>query len=476
MRGISSDHRQRNFGDWAHISAVPTSRAGQPPEIEYRGPSTRDELKYHESTQRRDLFWFGGQAAISAFTAGAIGGREPFARRKAQLPPGSLEQRVAALLQAFDAQGNHRTGTEVDNASAQWLAYEARLAGAETSLEPFSLSRVDPQSCYLRIGEHRIDGVPLFDAGFTGPEGVEGTIGPLGSDAEIALVESEVAEPGESSTQRPDEVAEARRSRHKAIVVLTRGVRPGLYLLNASRFLKPFGPPGVQVSDIHSEWLQESAAVRAKVTLVAYVRRTTAQAFNVTAKIVGSVPALGPVVLMAPRSAWWQSVSEQGSRLVCWLEAIRVLAAAGPARGCLFVALSGHELGFLGLEPYIKRRPDLIKRAHAWIFFGSDIGSPRHQNRIHASDDALEQWAVAVMEREGLAIDAKVGHDATARGEAGTIQRGGGRCFTVVCPSDFFHSPADRWPDAVDVGLLARYARAFANGALQLANQPRISG
>jgi hypothetical protein len=52
------------------------------------------------------------------------------------------------------------------------------------------------------------------------------------------LVQSEVAEPSESSTQRPNaervgsiEVAEARRSRHKAVVVLTRGVRPGLYLL-----------------------------------------------------------------------------------------------------------------------------------------------------------------------------------------------------------------------------------------------------
>ena len=120
----------------------------------------RDELKYHESTKRRDLFWFGGQAAITAFTAGAIGGGELFAQRKAQPPPGSLEQRVAALLQAFDAQGNHRTGTEVDNASAQWLAREARLAGVKTSFEPFSLSRVDPQSCYLRIGEHRIDAVP----------------------------------------------------------------------------------------------------------------------------------------------------------------------------------------------------------------------------------------------------------------------------------------------------------------------------
>jgi hypothetical protein len=133
-------------------------------------------LKCHESTQRRDLIWFGGQAAVSALTAGVIG--DLFAQRKPQPSPSSLEQRVAALLQAFDAQGNHRTGTEVDNASAQRLAHEARLAGVETSLEPFSLSRVDPQSCYLRIGEHRIDAVPLFDAAFTGPEGVEGTIGP----------------------------------------------------------------------------------------------------------------------------------------------------------------------------------------------------------------------------------------------------------------------------------------------------------
>src|SRR6476661_3028322 len=149
--------------------------------------------------QRRDLFWLGRQAALSAFTASTFYRGGLFAQENSHVGPVSLEQRVAVLLQAYDAQGNHRTGTEVDNASARWLAREARLAGVETSFEPFSLSRVDPQSCYLRIGEHRIDAVPLFDAGFTGPEGVEGTIGPLGSDAEIALVASEVAEPGESS-------------------------------------------------------------------------------------------------------------------------------------------------------------------------------------------------------------------------------------------------------------------------------------
>ncbi len=424
--------------------------------------------------KRRDLFRFGRQAALSAVTATAINRHAVFAQNESHLAPDALEERVAGVLQAYDAQGNHRTGTEVDNASARWLAHQARQAGVSASLEPFSFSRVDPQSCYLRIGEHRIDAVPLFDAGFTGPAGVEGKIGPLGTDADIALVESQAAELGEPGTEERDEVAEARRSRHKAVVVLTRGVRPGLYLLNASDFRKPFGPPMLQVSGAQSEWLRERAAARAKATLVAHVKRTTLQAFNVTAKVAGSAPGLGPIVIMAPRSAWWQCVSEQGSRLVCWLEAIRVLAAGRPARDCLFVALTGHELGFLGIEPYINRRPDQIKRVHAWIFYGSDIGSPRQRNRIHASDDALERWAVEAMEKEGLVVDTKVPHDAKARGEAGTIQRLGGRFFTVVCGSDVYHSPFDRWPDAVDVSLLAQYAKAFAKGALKLANEPRM--
>jgi len=76
---------------------------------------------------------------------------------------------------------------------------------------------------------------------------------------------------------------------------------------------------------------------------------------------------------MAPRSGWWQCASEQGSRLACWLEAIRVVAGGKPTRDCFFVALSGHELGLLGMEAYIKGRSDLIRRAHVWIFL-SDYG------------------------------------------------------------------------------------------------------
>jgi hypothetical protein len=75
------------------------------------------------------------------------------------------------------------------------------------------------------------------------------------------------------------------------------------------------------------------------------------------------------------------------------------------------------------------------------------------------------------MEREGLTTDRKAARDATPFGEAAIFKRAGGRYVASVCDSDVFHNQADRWPDAVDVTALARYARAFAYGALQLAQQ-----
>ena len=421
--------------------------------------------------KRRAFLAVGGRTAMVALAGSTAGSDRLPALEEPQMPPHGLEQRVAGVIQAYDAQGNHRTGTNVDRASAEWLAKEARQLGAAPALEPFTVSRIDPQSCYLRMEGRRIDCVPVFDAGFTSAEGVRGKFGPLGSDAEIALVESEPAQLNEPGVELRNQVREARSSRHKGVVVLTRGVRPGLFLLNASAFTKPSGPPMLQISSSESEWLRVQAAKRAEATLVAHVNRTAAQAFNVTAKIGGSNPALAPLVLMAPRSAWWQSASEQGSRLACWLEAMRVLAAGKPARDCFFVALSGHELDLLGIDAYIKRRPDLIRRAHVWIFFGSDIGAPQQPNIIHGSDSALEQWTVAAMEKEGLTVNAKASHDSIARGEAGVVQQSGGRFVTVACGSGVYHNVADRWPEAVDVAILARYARAFANGALELAQQ-----
>jgi hypothetical protein len=419
--------------------------------------------------QRRYFLLTTGQAlaiALAARATRAVVSRE---QQPSQASSIELEQRVANVLQTFDSQGNHRTGTAVDSGSAERLAGEVRSIGIRPSLEPFALSRVDPQLTYARIGNRRLDGVPMFDSGFTGADGVSGRLGLLGSDAEIGLAERPTETVG--NIVEVEVLPRARRSRHKAVVLITGANRPGLFLSNASKFLNPSGPPILQVSNVESAWLQLQAQKGTSATIVAYVERVSAEAVHVTATVPGRDPSLAPLVVMAPRSGWWQCVSEQGSRILCWLEIMRSLAAAKPRRSCYFVPLSGHELGFMGMAPYLERRQEMIRRAEAWIFLGSDLGQPGQLNLIHASDASLEQWLVTALAKQGVPANAKEQHSATARGETAAVQRGGGRFVTLACASSVFHSVGDRWPEAVDVSLLARYAKAISEGVLDLAER-----
>ena len=375
-------------------------------------------------------------------------------------------QRIERILREYDAQGIHRTGTDVDRKSAAWLAEQVRLCGVKPTLESFAHNRIDPLSAYVEIAGRRIEGLPVFDGAFTGAAGVRGRLGSAGNDAEIGLAE---APPNSEYSPAYDKLR--RESKRRALLIITRGGKPGLTPINGGKFLAPFGPPALQISSEEGKWLSEQAGKGAEARLIAHVKRTRVQAINVTAKIEGADPKLPPVVVMTPRSGWWQCASERGGGLVCWLEAIRALAISKPARDCYFLASTGHEIGHLGLEDFIHRRPALVKAARAWIHFGANIGIPGDVgHRLQAADDELERIAVESLDRASLKLSEKMPRGTIPFGEAGNIHRGGGRYVSLLCPGNpWFHHPGDRWPEAVDAKSIARYAEAMVQVALALA-------
>src|SRR5215208_6984259 len=97
--------------------------------------------------------------------------------------------RTASWLEAWDAQGLHRTATEGDDAGAAWLAGEAAALGADVSIEEFSIERLDPVAAFLEIGGELIEAIPAFDAPPTDANGVSGRLGPIGEDADIVVAE-----------------------------------------------------------------------------------------------------------------------------------------------------------------------------------------------------------------------------------------------------------------------------------------------
>jgi hypothetical protein len=376
-----------------------------------------------------------------------------------------VQQRIGALIRAYENQGFHRTGTDVDRISGDWLANAVRELGLEPAREEFPLNRVDPVAASLTVNDHTIEGLPLFDGAFTDPAGIAGPLGNLNSDAMIGLAEMppNAAEAGALGEAR-------RQNRHQAIVAITRGTRPGFCPSNADSFLRPFGPPVLQVGGDEAPLLADCARVGAKVLLTAHVERTQAQAFNVTTLVSGANKSLPPLVVMTPRSGWWWCASERGGGLACWLEIMRATRDAKPVRDVLFVASSGHELGHLGLDNYIVRRPGLVPAAKAWIHLGANIGAAQGPaNNLQASDDEMESMMTAAMTRPGLRIDRRLPRGAVPRGEAENVHRGGGRYISIIGSNDLFHNPSDRGADTVDLNVIERFATTFAKVATSLA-------
>jgi hypothetical protein len=368
----------------------------------------------------------------------------------------ALERRITRLIDEFERQGHHRTGTAVDRASAEWLSHEVEQAGLTPSLEAFALSRVDPIEAALRAGERRIAGIPLFDGAFTDARGVRGRLGPLGSDAPIGLTEAA------PNTAGAGALGDARRRhRHAALVVVTRGGRPGLCPSNADLFLQPFGPPVLQVSSEESSTLADLARRGEEVHLVAYASRTPATAFNVTARIAGTLTARPPLIVMTPRSGWYACASERGGGIAAWLELMRALHAERPARDVQFVASSGHELGHLGINAYVDARPGIVSTSAGWMHFGANIGAATDPgNTVQASDDDFEAMLADAIIAAGLRVDRRNPRGTVPGGEAEVVHRGGGRYMSLIGRSALFHNPDDRGPGAVDPGAVARFVEA----------------
>lgn len=377
----------------------------------------------------------------------------------------ALTERATRLIREYDAQGDHRTGTAVDRDSARWLAEQVRAAGGEPALEPFALDRVEPVACYLESDGRRVDGLPAFDGGFTDGRGIEGDLGPLGSDAAIALLATSAN--GEYNPAFREAIV---GGTHRAFVVITEGGLPGLTPVNAPHFAQPHERPVLMLSSAEAGWLRERAERRARVRLVLRVERAPATAENVTARVAGTEPDAAPIVVMTPRSGWWNCASERGGGIVCWLETLRAVAATPPRRTVLFTANSGHELGHLGLDAYPGAHPERREGVHCWLHFGANLGARGSHLRLQYSSAALGALMDDALARNGLRAEERIGPERSPMGEARNIHAAGGQYLSLLgAPGAIFHHPGDRWPEWVDFPQVARLAAAQAQLALRVA-------
>jgi len=385
-----------------------------------------------------------------------------------------MEKIIADIIGEYAEQGIHRTGTAVDHQSADWLMQRIELLGVAATESAFEFQRLQPITTQLTIGDFVIPGVPLYDCQYTDEAGLTGSLGELGSKADIGVI---MALPFDAAPNVRRLYDARKAAQHKAIVVVTDSQLPeeGAALLNAEHFSAPFGPPVLQVANKHWAVIQAAVKVRQQARLVLHCEYVDAVARNVEAKVSGSRPDLAPVVVMTPRSGWWRNASERGGGIACFLEIMRAVKSSAPKRDVLFTANTGHELGHTGLSVFLANNPTLVKQAHIWLHLGANFAAKfGSQVRLQFSDEAsvasLEPW----LKHNGLTPSAVTPIGQRPLGEARNVYDGQGRFISILGGNGLFHHPADRWPQAVDLTVTTQWVKAFTQLAVAEASSVNI--
>ena len=373
--------------------------------------------------------------------------------------------RISQIIEEYDSQGFHRTGTDTDRESANWLAKKVHNLGLETVHEKFDLNRVIPISCNLTIDNRVIEGLPMFDCIPTDSSGISGSIGNVGDDVDIAIIEIHHGAAGYT-----DELMEARTSgRYKGIVAVTIGERPGLMAINTPDFNEHFGVPILQVSSEEKEFLSNITRFKTVGTLVVNIEFEESESYNIVSGIKGQNSSLSPIVVMTPRSGWWHCASERGGGIACWLEVMRAIKNEGSLRDVFFVATSAHELGAQGIHAFLDSRPEFAQQVHTWIHFGANVGASQMPGaRYSTTDEALALQTNRVLNMAGI-YDVNSTEPGIMLGrESLEVSKRDGRIIALVGTNALFHLESDRWPESVDVNKVASFSNAFIELSLEL--------
>ncbi len=373
-----------------------------------------------------------------------------------------LAATCSRIVEQFDAQGWHRTGTDTDYASARWLVDQFQARGLDAAVDTYPFLRIDPVNCSVSAREWAISGYPFTDSRLPAPGTVlTGRIADVPAPDAFALVR---AEPRGMTSP----IDALRKESWAAIIVLMEG--RGFTLRNQWSQDQPFGPPVLQIPASAGGQLEAARDAGAPITVRCGAKRTRVGASNVRARVTGRHPELPPISVLTPRSGWWHCAGERGGGIAVLLEVAGEVRKLGLSRNVDFVATTGHELGFWGIQRHLERHPEAARGSHFWVHLGANIGATGTSPVVRSSDARLletARTAGASLEPDAHPVRWDLCERAPG-GEAQVVEAAGGAYVSLVGAGfQLFHSTEDRWPDAVDPDAIARSANFVLELLLQ---------
>jgi hypothetical protein len=372
--------------------------------------------------------------------------------------------------------GEHRTATEGDQRTSQWLIERLRAAGLKATFQSFSLRQFFVRQTRLAIADKSIRAFPLWFPHSTGPDPIIGTLA-LDKSAEqgslrgkLALVKfpAEAAAAALKGSIQSRLIDEAAKAGSSAVVAVTESATKEIVALNSPAGAEPWPIPVVLVGARDESALMAAARLNTKTSLLLDGEDDAdAKAKNVIARVDRGKDL---IVVSTPQSGWFRCAGERGPGIALFLGLARWASRRPSGASFLFVSTSGHELGGLGMRAFLKELAPPPGRVVCWIHLGAGIATyaweetatgpnrlqePDSRRTLMSSPDLVPLLTTTFAGLAGLTptVDRAVG-------EFEFMLKAGYRSFGIAAAHRFHHTPADS-PEMTGTEILEPVGRAL---------------
>jgi len=273
------------------------------------------------------------------------------------------------IVKQYAALGDHRTGSEVDRRTADWLASLLRQAGLQVEIQDFEVPQFQLRAASLKIAGQNVECFPVWP-----PKATERpVVAPL-TVASAASLYGKIALITENPRLRRDEVVLLQRlvaaGAAGAVILDARG-EGTIHAPNVPRMGEPPEIPMLYGANNDRESLSSAAQRGDEVELfIDGEFQPHAKARNVVATL-----ERGPkrIVVSTPYSGWFRCGGERGSGLAMFVALARWAASHETEFSYTFVANSAHELGYAGMTAFLEHQAPEPGAVVCWLHLGANV-------------------------------------------------------------------------------------------------------
>jgi hypothetical protein len=332
-------------------------------------------------------------------------------------------------VKGYSALGEHRTASEADRKTSEWLSKQLEGFGFTSKLVPFRVRQFHFSSATLTANGRSIPCFPLWMPRENGTVRALVAHGPAKGRIAIARLPKGIA----LTAAHLAVIQPLIDAGVAGIIAVTPSESGELVALNSNR-TEPWQVPILLVGPAEEVKLRGATDVAISIEGRDEPR---AEAFDAVGEIgIGKKH----IVISTPSSGWFHCAGERGPGIALWLALARWSSHRDSNAHYSFVASSGHELGELGMHQYLKTQAPRPEEVDVWLHLGASIAAQGTTRRLMTN---RRQWLPIVSRHFSSIADLQPEVTAAPAGELGQLANLKYPCLGIAGGHTLFHSPGD---------------------------------